>query len=190
MNSQSSCVAVFKSHFEAENAVKAIQRSGFDMKKLSIVARDFNTEERVVGYYNAGDRMKYWGTQGAFWGSLWGLLIGSAFLWVPGIGPIVVAGPIITWIVAAIEGAVVVGGLSVVGAGLCSLGVPKDSVVEYEASLSAGKYLLIASGSPAETTKAKEAIKEADPESAQQHIHETNGAVLHNNPTSTSVIQL
>lgn len=190
MNAKSTCVAVFKSHLEADNAVRLLQKSGFDMKKLSIVARDFNAEEKVVGYYNAGERMKYWGTQGAFWGSLWGLLIGSAFFWVPGIGPIVVAGPIITSIVAALEGAVVFGTLSVVGAGLCSLGVPKDTVVEYEASLSAGKYLLIASGTSAETSKAKETIREADPESTHQHIHENDSSASHVVSSRGSIIHL
>jgi hypothetical protein len=184
MNSKSTCIAVFKSHVEADSAVKALQRSGYDMKKLSIVAREFNTEEKVIGYYNAGDRMKYWGTQGAFWGGLWGMLVGSAFFWIPGVGPIVVAGPILTWIVGAIEGAVVFGSLSVVGAGLCSLGVQKDSVIAYEASLSAGKYLLIAIGSPAETYKAKEIIKKTEAESTEQHIHEMKA--LHRDSIATT----
>ena len=29
-----------------------------DIKKLSIVGKEYHTEEHVVGYYNAGDRMK------------------------------------------------------------------------------------------------------------------------------------
>jgi len=29
-------------------------------------------DEQVVGYYNTGDRMKYWGKVGAFWGGFWG----------------------------------------------------------------------------------------------------------------------
>ena len=82
------------------------------MKKLSIVGRDYHTDEHVVGYYNAGDRVMYWGTLGAFWGGLWGILFGSAFFLVPGIGPLLVAGPLAMWIVGALEGAIVVGGLS------------------------------------------------------------------------------
>jgi len=67
MMTKTNCaVAVFKSHIEAETAVKELQKSGFDMKKLSIIGRDYHTEEHVVGYYNAGDRMKYWGKLGAF----------------------------------------------------------------------------------------------------------------------------
>ena len=145
-NANNAVVAIYKSHTEAEAAVKELQRSGFDMKKLSIVGRDYHTDEHVVGYYNAGDRMKYWGKLGAFWGGIWGLLFGSAFFLIPGIGPLLVAGPLVGWIVGALEGAVVVGGLSAIGAGLYSLGIPKDSILRYETALKTGKFVVIAHG--------------------------------------------
>ena len=69
------------------------------MKKLSIVGKDYHSEEQVVGYYTTGDRMMYWGKLGAFWGGLWGMLFGSAFFLVPGVGPLLVAGPLVAWIV-------------------------------------------------------------------------------------------
>src|ERR1700722_18990875 len=125
-------VATYASHAEAEAAVKELQSSGFDMKQLSIVGRDYHTDEQVVGFYNAGDRMKYWGKMGAFWGGIWGLMFGSAFFLIPGIGPLLVGGPLVAWIVGALEGAVVVGGVSAIGAGLYSLGIPKDSIFSYE----------------------------------------------------------
>src|SRR6201986_5262100 len=121
-------IAVYDNHSAAEDAVKELQKSGFDMKKLSVIGKDYHTEEQVVGYYNAGDRMKYWGTTGALWGGLWGLLFGAAFFWVPGLGPLLVAGPVSTAIVAALESAVVFGGLSALGAGLYSIGIPKDGI--------------------------------------------------------------
>ena len=126
------------------------------MKKMSIVGKDYHTDEQVVGYYNAGDRMKYWGKQGAFWGGIWGMLFGAAFFAIPGIGPILVAGPLVAWIIGALEGAVVVGGLSAVGAGLYSIGIPKDSVVKYEAALKSDKFLVLAHGTAAEVAKARD----------------------------------
>ena len=107
-----SVVAIYDTHSQADEAVKELQRSGFDMKKMSIVGKDYHTDEHVVGYYNTGDRMQYWGKQGAFWGGLWGMLFGAAFFVIPGLGPILVAGPLVAWIIGALEGAVVVGGLS------------------------------------------------------------------------------
>ena len=115
MPDKNSVVAIFDSHTHAEDAVRELQKSGFDMKKLSIVGRDFHTDEHVVGYYNTGDRMLYWGKQGAFWGGLWGMLFGSAFFFVPGVGPLLVAGPLVIWMVGVLEGAAVVGGARALG---------------------------------------------------------------------------
>src|SRR5579872_1523956 len=97
--SKDSVVAVYHTHPEAEQAIKELQRGGIDMKKLSIVGKGYHTDEQVVGYYNTGDRMKYWGKVGAFWGGFWGLLFGSALFMIPGLGPILVAGPLVAWIV-------------------------------------------------------------------------------------------
>src|SRR5206468_6685823 len=102
--------------------------------------KDYHTQEHVIGYYNTGDRVKYWGKQGAFWGGLWGLLIGAAFFWIPGIGPVLVAGPLVAWIVAGLEGAIAGGGISAIGAALFSVGIPRNSVLEYETSIEAGKF--------------------------------------------------
>ena len=148
MSTLASVVAVYKTHEQAELAVKDLQEAGVDMKSLSIAAKDTHTDEHVVGYYNAGDRMKYWGKMGAFWGGFWGLLFGSAMFAIPGVGPILVAGPLVAWIVAGLEGAVVFGGVSAVGAGLVSLGIPKDSVIKYEVALKTDKFLLIVHGAP------------------------------------------
>ena len=138
------------------------------MKKLSIVGRDYHTDEHVIGYYNAGDRMKYWGKMGA-WGGIWGMLFGSAFFLIPGFGPLIVAGPLVAWIVGALEGAVVVGGLSAVGAGLYSLGIPKDSILRYETALKTDKFVLIAHGSVDEITHAKEILNRTNPETLEHH---------------------
>lgn len=166
---QNSVVAIFGQHSGAETAVKELKNGGFNIKKLSIIGRDYHTEDNVVGFYNTGDRMKYWGKQGAFWGGLWGLLLGAAFLFIPGVGPVVVAGSIVTWIVSALEGAVVVGGLSALGAGLYSLGIPKDSVVRYETSIKAGKFVLVAHGTADEVQKARSILQTSGAEEINVH---------------------
>jgi uncharacterized membrane protein len=149
-----SVVAIYETHDLAEAAVKTLQHQGFDMTKLSIVGKDYHTEEHVVGYYNTGDRMKAWGRSGVFWGGLWGMLFGSAFFFIPVIGPVLVAGPLVAWIVGALEGAAIVGGVSVLGAALVGVGIPQDSVVKYETQLQAGKFVLIVHGTRDETDRA------------------------------------
>ena len=169
MLGNSALVAAYDTHVGAEAAVKELQQSGFDMKKLSIVGKSYQTEEQVVGYYNAGNRMKYWGKLGSFWGGLWGLLFGAAFFAVPGFGPVLVAGPLVSWVVAALEGAVVVGGVSAIGAGLYSIGIPKDSVLEYETALKANKFLLLAHGTAEEVAKARDIIQTTNPTDMVTH---------------------
>jgi uncharacterized membrane protein len=170
MSKQNSVVAIFESHTQAEDAVRELQKSGFDMKKLSIVGKEYHTDEHVVGYYNTGDRMLYWGKLGAFWGGLWGMLFGSAFFFVPGVGPLLVAGPLVTWIVGALEGAIVTGGLSALGAGLYSLGIPKDSVLEYETAVKSGNYVLVAHGTPEDVAKAKSIVEQTGAAKTVAHV--------------------
>jgi uncharacterized membrane protein len=158
MSNTNTAVAVFQSHEQAEAAIRELQKSGFDIKKLSIIGKDYHTEEHVVGYYNAGDRMMSWGKNGAFWGALWGMLFGSAFFMIPGVGPVLVAGPLVGWIVATLEGAAVMGGLGVLGGALASIGIPENSIVNYVAELKTGKFLLIVHGTNDEVERARSMI--------------------------------
>ena len=168
-------IAIYNTHPEAESAVNELQQASFDVRKLSVVGKDYHTDEQVVGYYNAGDRMKYWGKLGAVWGGLWGLLFGAAFFWVPGLGPLLVAGPLAASIVAALESAVVVGGLSVLGAALYSIGIPKDSVVRYETAIKADKYLLVGHGTDAEIANAKDILRSTNPVELNDHVLKPTG---------------
>jgi uncharacterized membrane protein len=163
MAEHNAVVGIYTTHTDAEAAIKALQQSGFDMQKLSIVGKDSHTEEHVIGYYNAGDRMQFWGTRGALWGWLCGLLAGAALFVIPGLGPVIVFGPLVGGLVGALGGAVVGGGLSALGAALYSIGIPKDSIVEYETALKSNKFLVMAHGT-------------ADEVGTAQRILETTGA--------------
>jgi len=169
MSNQNAVVGIYKAHTDADAAVKELQKSGFDMKTLSVVGKDYHTEENVVGFYNAGDRMKFWGKLGAFWGGLWGLLFGSAFFVIPGLGQLVVLGPLALMIVGALEGAVVTGGLTALGAGLYSLGIPKDSIVKYETAVKSDKFLVIAHGSASDVARAKSILESTANEDLAVH---------------------
>jgi hypothetical protein len=159
MDNPAAVIATYDTHELAEDAIRELHRSGFKMKQLSIVGKGYHSEEYPVGFYTLGDRMKTWGGVGAFWGALWGMLFGAAFFWLPGIGLLGAAGPFVHVLVTALEGAAVVGGLSVLGAALVNIGVPKDSVVKYERALSASRYLLIAHGSQEDVEQARAIIE-------------------------------
>ena len=148
-------IAVFTDHPAAEAAVKKLADAGIDMKHLCVVGKGCHTDEKVIGFYNTGDRMAFWGKRGAFWGGLWGWLMGGAFLFVPVVGHVGVLGYLATVVVAAIKGAVVVGGLSALGAALFGSGIRKDSVLAYETAFEADDFLVTAHGPADEVARAK-----------------------------------
>ena len=58
-----------------------------------------------------------------------------------------VLGHLAAMVVAAVEGAILVGGVSALGAALYSIGIPKDSVIQYQESVKADGYLIVGHGS-------------------------------------------
>jgi len=146
MINRSAAAYIFKSHIAAENAIRSLSLSGFEMKQLSLIGRGYHTEEHPIGFYTKGDRIRSWGKFGIFWGTIWGLLFAPAVFILPGFGVVAMAGPVVTALVSALEGAVVGGSLSVLGSSLLELGVQKEKVIKYETELKADSFLLIVHG--------------------------------------------
>jgi hypothetical protein len=169
MEKTDTVVAVFADHKAAEAAVKKLTEAGFEMKNLSIVGKGYHTDEKVVGFYNAGDRIKFWGTRGAFWGGLWGMFFGGLFLTIPVVGHVVVLGYLASMAIYGIENAIVVGGMSALGAALYGIGVPKDSVIQYETALKADSFLVMAHGAAEEVARAKTILGTANPSRLDVH---------------------
>jgi hypothetical protein len=174
MGFESNVAAVYENHVAAEEAVAQLSAASYDVRNLSIIGKNYHTEQKITGYYTAGDRMKMWGGLGAFWGGIWGVLVGAGIFLIPGIGPVLVAGPFLAALVGGLESAVVVGGFSALVAGLVSLGIPKDSAVKYENEIAADRYLLVVHGSVQELEQARGILEVTAPLSIQMHeMHET-----------------
>ena len=143
MSNKNSCVAIFKTHEEAEQAIAELYHAGIDMKKLSIVGKGYEREEHVKGYYNAFDRVKFWGKRGALWGGLWGVLFSPAFMCIPVAGSLTAGGILLSTFAGGLSTAVFTGGLSALGAALYGIGIPRNSIIKYETAVKLEKYLLI-----------------------------------------------
>jgi hypothetical protein len=141
MAEQNAVVAICNTHTETEATIKELKQAAFNVKKLSIVGKDYHTDRHVVGYYNTGDYMKYWGTA------------------IPGIGPVLIAGPLIGWVLGALEETVVTGGITAIGAALNNLGIPKNSVLNYETALISGRFILLVHGTAEEVAHAQSIIQ-------------------------------
>jgi hypothetical protein len=174
---QDTLVAVFADHLAAEVAIRKLVGSHFDVKQLSIVGQGYHTDEQVVGFYNTGDRVRFWGKRGAFWGGLWGLFFGGMFMMVPVIGQVMVLGYLAAVVASAVEGAVVVGGLGALGAALYSIGVPKDSVLQFETDLKVARFLVTAHGSTDELAQARIILASANPTSLALHSGVPSGVM-------------
>jgi hypothetical protein len=163
-------VAMFADHAGAEAAIKKLSEFGFDIKHMSVIGKGYHVDEQVTGFYNNGDRVWFWGSRGAFWGGLWSLFFGGLFLTVPVVGPVVALGYIATIIVGAVEGAVLVGGVSAISAALYGIGIPKDSVLQYETAIAADDFMVMAHDTPARVESAREILAAAGARSVDVHV--------------------
>jgi hypothetical protein len=162
-------IATFDTHAGADGAVRSLIEDGFDMKQFSVVGKGYHTEEKILGFYHAADRMKSWGKYGAFWGAIWGALFGGVVLTLPVTGPVVIAGYFASMVISAIEGAVVMGSISALGAALFEAGVSKDHVVHYESTIQADGFLVMAHGPADELERARHVLEQHQPSSLNLH---------------------
>lgn len=158
---ENATVSVYGSPDEVRVAIDRLGDCGFDLKNLSVVGRDCHNEDQVFGYYSGAGSVRYWGRYGTFWTTVWNTLSGWAFFSVPGIGPVLVAGPLGAWIVAALDNAAIFGGLSAMGAGLYSIGISRRSILVCEAALRADRYLVIAHGAAGDVANARQVLRDS-----------------------------
>jgi len=169
MENPDTVIAVFQDHPSAETAIRTLTAAGFDMTALSVIGKGYHTDEKVVGFYNIGDRVTFWGTRGAFWGGLWGLFLGGLVVTVPVVGQVVMLGYLAAIAIAAIENAVIVGAASALAAALFSIGIPRDSVIQYETALKTDRFLVMAHGPAAEIDRAKAILGTVNPTRIDVH---------------------
>lgn len=159
MPTENATVAIYSNSVEAELALRGLCNAGFSTEGVSVAGKDGEAEESVACYYRAGGGVRYWGRTGEFWNNVWEMLSGWAFLNIPGVGPVLVAGPLANWIVTGLENAAIFMGLSALGAALYSIGISKDAIAECEAALASGKVLVIAHGPADQVARAKRLLR-------------------------------
>ncbi len=168
---QSSVVAVYPNPDAAERMVRHLHESGIPMCDLSIVGRGTETTEEPVGFVSEGEYAAAGASTGAWLGGLLGLCVGAAFLVLPGIGPIVVAGPLAASILAGIEGAVAGTALGSLTGALVGWGVPKEKALRYETHVKGGKFLVVVRGEPEVLARIQTLLAHEEPEDIAQFQH-------------------
>ena len=150
-----SAVAVYHSHEAAEDAVRQLQHAGLPMNIISIIGRDWQVREDVQGYFHPGDAVREGASAGAWYGGLFGLLLGIGLFVVPVAGTILVLGPLGGLIAGAIGGT----GVGALVGGLTALGIPKDQALKYQTQLEAGEFLVTVHGSPEQIAEAHQILE-------------------------------
>jgi len=132
-------VGVYESMKDAEAAVATLLEQGVPAAQVSIVGQDLHSETQVHGFVTTGDVAKTAAKTGAWVGGLFGVLSGAALLFIPGVGALIVLGPLAAGALATAEGAAAGGGLGAV------LGhfIAKKHVPKYSRHLEAGNYLVL-----------------------------------------------
>ncbi len=160
----SSIVAVYPDHAAAEQAIRQLHHAGFAIGDLSIVGRDVQVSEEPTGLISPGDYAKAGAGAGASVGGLLGLLVGAAVLIIPGVGPVVVAGPLVAAVLAGVEGAIAGTALGGLAGALVGWGVPKDRAIKYETHVKGGKFIVVVRGVPEVIERARSLLGQHMPE--------------------------
>ena len=143
----------------AESVVRDLKDSGYDMQKVSIVAKDADKIDGVETTEKIGNKADDGATAGALTGGtlggITGLLVGLGTLAIPGVGPILLAGATATTIATTLAGAgigIAAGGL--VGA-LVGLGIPEEKAKIYRDRVKDGSFLVMVNGTDSEIIRAE-----------------------------------
>ncbi|MCX7779331.1 MAG: hypothetical protein N2491_00290 [Negativicutes bacterium] len=146
---QTTVVAVFDSYNGAEQAVNELRRQGFTQEEINIISKKNNEKGGGQRYE---DDITDGALTGGTLGGIGGLLVGAGALAIPGVGPIVAAGPI----AAALSGAVAGG----IAGGLIDWGIPAEAGRRYEAKLAQGSILAIVRTQTAKVGQAASIFKQ------------------------------
>ena len=155
-------VGVFSTRRETEQALGELRTGGFDMDRVSVIAKDADSKGEIAGIdvkESADNKADEGATKGALTGGtlggLTGLLVGLGLVAIPGIGPIMLAGASATAIATTLAGtALGATAGSLIGA-LAGLGIPEEEAKSYSEQVSRGDYLVLLDGSEAEVAKAE-----------------------------------
>lgn len=151
---------VFSDQAAATRLVEKLIEQDFPMDRISVLHKSGGEGDDMLGlaFTDTGERVRVWGEHGAAWGALWGLLAGAAGLFVlPGVGPLLAAGPVVEALGGAIAGAAVAGGtmagaalLSELASALHRLGIPDQDIDTLHQAIMDGQIAVILHCSPGE----------------------------------------
>jgi len=169
-------VGIFDTHRLAQEAVQELRRNRCNIRKLSLIGRDADTDGHAVMCYKKLELAPRKAECLMPAPGLWGMLLGARFMWVPELGGLVVGGPLAREISQAIAGKAVAGDGNVVQTGLGSMGIPRQRVLKYEMDIRACKFVLVFHGTREQVEKSRELLVWAKATETELHAAESVAA--------------
>jgi uncharacterized membrane protein len=167
-------LAFYQDEQSAEQVLQHLLKAEIPMERISVLGQASASGDDPLGIYypKLGDRMTGWGKMGALWGGLWGLLTGALGMFlIPGVGPMIAAGPIAEALIGAAGGASIGGGV-LAGAGAVSqlgvavhrMGVPAEKIEQYHERLEQGEYLVMLIVDAEEVERWRQKLSQTQPD--------------------------
>jgi hypothetical protein len=167
-------LAFYPDQERARKALDSLIDRDFPLDRISLLGKATGSGDDPLGVYypTPAERMRAWGGMGAFWGGLWGLLTGAAGMFlIPGVGPVMAAGPIVEALVSGAAGAGIGAGVMAGGAAASQLtvaahrmGVPEDRLEETQRLLDENHTLMLLIVGSDETGRWRDALAPTDPD--------------------------
>lgn len=159
-------VGLFSSRRDAEHALTELRDAGFNMGKISIIAKDGDRHDDIAGVETqkrvgnkADEGVATGAVTGTVLGGITGLLVGLGTLAIPGVGPILLAGEVASTLATAAAGAGIGAAAGGLLGGLAGLGVPEERAKIYSDRVNSGDYLVIVDGSSEEIYRAESILQ-------------------------------
>jgi hypothetical protein len=151
---QQSVVAVYRKMGDAEAAIDKLHEEKFPIDQVTIIAKNLESVNQVHGYVTACDVSKRAASAGAWVGGLFGILVGAAFLWLPGVGPVIIGGSLASMLLGGAEAALAGAAASGIFGLLAGWGISKQHILKYQKQLQQGDFVVIAHGTAEEVARA------------------------------------
>jgi hypothetical protein len=139
-------VATYSSAAGAVDGVRALLVAGVDVSRLSVAAKQVGVPNETLGFYTVGKVARFWGKQADSWNRLSVELSESGLFVTPEPGPLIVMGPLVDFLMAALEGIQAPSAPGIVAAALGRIGAPVEASAQLQSLLAAGRVLVVVLG--------------------------------------------
>jgi len=172
MEHESHTVALFADMLQLQSGLSALRQAGFDTRQFSVIGKNQHREADVTGLVVSGSGTRCWGRFGLLARSMWWPDGATALLLFPGVGQVVVVGPLVHAVGDALEG----DGASALGSTLAALGLPADVAKHYDTAIRAGRLALVAHGAAGSAAAARRLLVATSALEVRAHAAATHDA--------------